>query len=56
MTDGTRAAGGGARGRWSGAQSGVIALPVLVTAAVDESAVALTRRAYRLKLAGPPTG
>jgi hypothetical protein len=40
------------KGRWSGAQSGVIVLPVLVAAAADESAVAITRRAYRLKLGG----
>jgi len=40
------------KGRWGGAQSGVIVLPVLVAAAADESAVALTRRPYRLKLAG----
>lgn len=40
------------KGRWSGAQSGVIVLPVLVTAAAEESAVALTRRAYRLNLGG----
>ena len=30
----------------------MIVLPVLVAAAVDESAVALTQRAYRLKLGG----
>jgi hypothetical protein len=40
------------KGRWSGLQSGVIVLPVLVAAAADESAVALTRRAYRLNLGG----
>nr|BFE75722.1 hypothetical protein GCM10020092_090230 [Actinoplanes digitatis] len=40
------------KGKWSGAQSGVIVLPVLVAAAADESAVALTRRAHRLNLGG----
>jgi hypothetical protein len=34
----------------------VIVLPVLVATAADESAVAFTRRPYRLKLAGCPAG
>jgi len=40
------------KGQWRGLQSGVIVLPVLVATGVDESAVALTQKAYRLNLGG----
>lgn len=40
------------KGQWRGMQSGVIVLPVLVTTAIEESAIALTQKVHRLHSAG----
>jgi hypothetical protein len=40
------------KGMWRGMQSGVLVLPVLVSARVDWNAVTLVRKPYRLNIAG----
>ncbi|WP_203909346.1 hypothetical protein [Rhizocola hellebori] len=40
------------KGTWRGAQSGVLAMPVLVSESVDAGAVALMAKAFRLNMGG----